>query len=79
MGLPPPCSARRLRVKVAGPYYFAVASNGNTRLWIDDQAVTLDSPVQLDAGAHEVRVEHRHDGGSSLTLRLRMGDKPSAL
>jgi len=68
-----------LRVKVAGSHHFALTSNGSTRLWIDDQPVSADSPVQLDAGAHDLRVEHRHDGGSSLTLRLQMGTKPSAL
>jgi outer membrane protein OmpA-like peptidoglycan-associated protein len=68
-----------LRVKVAGPHYFAATSNGATQLWIDEQPVTPDSPVQLDVGAHDVRVEHRHDGGSKLTLQLRMGTKPGAL
>ena len=72
-------AAGTLGVKAAGAYYFALASNGTTRLWVDDQPVTPDSPVQLDAGAHEVRVEHRHGGGASLTLRLRMGTQPGAL
>jgi outer membrane protein OmpA-like peptidoglycan-associated protein len=68
-----------LRVKVPGPYYFAASSNGTTQLWVDDQPVTPDSPIQLDAGVHELRVDHRHNGGSSLTLRLQMGTKPGAL
>jgi outer membrane protein OmpA-like peptidoglycan-associated protein len=72
-------AAGTLRVKVAGPHYFTATSNGATRLWIDDQPVTAGSPVQLDAGAHDLRVDHRHDGGSSLTLQLQMGTKPGAL
>jgi outer membrane protein OmpA-like peptidoglycan-associated protein len=68
-----------VRVKEAGPHYFAATSNGTTKLWVDDQLVTADSPVQLDAGAHDLRVDHRHDGGSSLKLQLRMGTKPGAL
>ncbi len=72
-------AAGTFRVKAPGPHYFAATSNGSTRLWVDDQPVTADAPVQLDGGAHDVRVEHHHDGGSSLSLRLQMGTKPGAL
>lgn len=68
-----------LRVDEPGKRYFAVDSNGESRLWIDDKPVESGAPVELEAGAHDLRLEHRHDGGSSLTLRLRTGAKPGVL
>lgn len=68
-----------MRVELTGARYFAVDSNGKTQLWIDDELVEAGSPIELEAGAHDVRLEHRHDGGARLTLRLRTGSKPSSL
>ncbi len=68
-----------VRVDEAGPHFFEVESNGKTELWIDGKVVASGTPLQLEAGAHELRLEHRHDSGSSLTLRLRTGTKPGAL
>lgn len=68
-----------LRFDRAGKYYFAVTADGATQLWMDDSPVAPGTPLDLESGVHQLRLEYRHPPGPKLTLGLRSGTDPKAL
>jgi PA14 domain len=67
----------RLEAPCSGLYELEVSGNDGGRLWLDDLRViglwsfgTEDSTLWLDQGMHDLKLDHREDGGSaSVSLR----------
>jgi hypothetical protein len=67
----------RLQVPCSGLFEFEVFGDDGGRLWIDDQRVvhlwsygTHQGALWLDAGLHDIKLDHREDsGGANVNLR----------
>jgi PA14 domain len=69
----------RLEAPCSGLYELEVFADDGARLWLDDQRVvqqwsygTQQGAVWLDAGLHDLKLDHRADGGgANVSLRWR--------